>query len=137
MNQVVSAYDGQVNWIYRHFPLTSLHPDASKKAEATECVGEIGGNDKFWQYLDKVFAESTSVDNLAVAAANLGIDQDDFQECLDSGRHADKIRSHSSQAQAAGGRGTPYSIIIVDDQTIPINGALPFEQVKSLIDQVL
>ncbi len=137
MKQVLDAYNGQVNWVYRHFPLTSLHPDASKKAEATECVGELGGNDKFWQYLDKLFAESTSVANLATAASNLGINQSDFQECLDSGRYADKVRDHSGQAQAAGGRGTPHSIIVVDGQTIPINGALPFEQVKSLIDQVL
>ena len=54
MQQVVSDYKGQVNWVYRHFPLISLHPDAQLKANATECVGEQGGNDKFWQYLDKL-----------------------------------------------------------------------------------
>jgi len=54
MQQVISDYKGQVNWVYRHFPLTSLHPDAMLKANAVECVGEIGGNDKFLQYLDKL-----------------------------------------------------------------------------------
>lgn len=54
LQQVVADYKGQINWVYRHFPLTSLHPNALLKAQATECVGEQGGNDKFWQYLDKL-----------------------------------------------------------------------------------
>lgn len=54
MQQVVSDYKGQVNWVYRHFPLTSLHPDAMLKANAVECVGAQGGNEKFWQYLDRL-----------------------------------------------------------------------------------
>jgi protein-disulfide isomerase len=57
MVQLMEKYDGKINWVYRHFPLTSLHPDAFKKAEAAECVGELGGNDKFWQYL-KLLSDS-------------------------------------------------------------------------------
>jgi protein-disulfide isomerase len=137
MQQVVDEYDGQVNWVYRHFPLASLHPNASKKSEATECVGELGGNDKFWQYLDKLFAESTPVADLATSASSIGINQDDFQECLDSGRHTAKVKDHINQAQAAGGRGTPHSIIVVDGQTVPIQGAQPFAQIQQMLDGLL
>jgi protein-disulfide isomerase len=49
---LVEDYDGQVNWVYRHFPLDQLHPDARKKAEATECAGDLGGSEKFWEVLD-------------------------------------------------------------------------------------
>ncbi|MBT4516971.1 MAG: thioredoxin domain-containing protein [Candidatus Komeilibacteria bacterium] len=52
MKQIITDYDGQVNWVYRHFPLTNLHPDATKKAEAAECAGDVGGSDKFWQFVD-------------------------------------------------------------------------------------
>ena len=54
MKQVMTDYDGQVNWVYRHFPLTSLHPDAAKKAAAAECAGNIAGSEKFWQFVDSL-----------------------------------------------------------------------------------
>ncbi len=55
MHQVINEYDN-VNWVYRHFPLPSLHPDATRKAEASECAGDLGGNDKFWEFIDIIEA---------------------------------------------------------------------------------
>lgn len=54
MQEVMDSYgkDGKVAWVMRHFPLTQLHPDAFNKAEASECVAELGGNDKFWKFVD-------------------------------------------------------------------------------------
>lgn len=54
MLEVMNTYgkEGKVAWVYRHFPLTQLHPDAANKAEASECVAELGGNDKFWEFVD-------------------------------------------------------------------------------------
>jgi protein-disulfide isomerase len=54
MQEVMKTYgdSGKVAWVYRHFPLTQLHPDAANKAEASECVAELGGNDKFWAFVD-------------------------------------------------------------------------------------
>ncbi len=42
-------------WVYRHFPLRSIHPYAQKLAEASECVWEQKGDDGFWAFADKVF----------------------------------------------------------------------------------
>ena len=42
-----------------------------------------------------------------------------------------------AQGEAAGVRGTPFSVIIKGEQKIPIPGALPFEQVKTLLDPLL
>jgi len=57
MQSVVDNYDpGDVAWVYRHFPLTNLHPTAAVKAEASECIAELGGNDAFWDFLDILFA---------------------------------------------------------------------------------
>ena len=56
MNEIKDRYDDQVTWVYRHLPLLSLHPDAGKLAEATECVAELGGNDAFWKFTDLIFA---------------------------------------------------------------------------------
>lgn len=142
MNQVLSQYDGQVNWIYRHFPLTSLHPNAAKEAEATECAGELGGNDGFWAYTDRLFEITPSNNGLQLSqlpeiAGDVGLDVGKFQECLDSSRYASKVQDHGRQAQTAGGRGTPYSVILAGDQKVPVNGALPFEQVKSMLDALI
>lgn len=56
MKQVLEDYDGQVNWVYRHFPLPTLHPDAPRKAAAAECAGHIGGNNTFWAFVDSLSA---------------------------------------------------------------------------------
>lgn len=54
MQEIMDSYgkDGKVAWVYRHFPLTQLHPDAFNKAEASECITAKGGNDKFWSFVD-------------------------------------------------------------------------------------
>lgn len=56
MHQTIDAYNGKVAWVYRHFPLTSIHPLAESGAIATECAATLGGNDMFWKYLDALFA---------------------------------------------------------------------------------
>lgn len=142
MNQVVAEYDGKVNWIYRHFPLASLHPKAQREAEATECAGDQKGNDGFWAYTDRLFEITPSNNGLADSqltdiAKYVGLNINTFEECLDSGKFASKVQGQANDAQAAGGRGTPYSVIIAGDQKIPIPGALPFDSVKSTLDSLL
>lgn len=138
MQKISEEYKGKVSWVYRHFPLPSLHPNAFKKAEATECVGSLGGNDKFWPFLDKLVTDKTlTMDKLGEVAASFGVNATKFQECLDSGKFTEKVQNQADQAVKAGGRGTPYSVILIDDQKLPINGALPYEQVKAQIDALL
>lgn len=56
MQQLVSTYsESDFAWVYRHLPLTSIHPKAQPFAEASECAAEIGGNDGFWAFADAVF----------------------------------------------------------------------------------
>lgn len=53
--QIVDDYPGQVKWIYKNFPLSSIHPSAQSAAEAAECAAEQGGNEAFWAYGDLLF----------------------------------------------------------------------------------
>ena len=135
-NQILKDYSGKVKLAYRNFPLEQLHPEAPKKAEAIECVGELGGNDKVWTFLDKLFVATSrpTVAQLGDVVKGLGIDKNKFQECLDSGRYAQKVATQSIAAQEAGARGTPYSVILVGDQKIPINGAYPYSDIKTILD---
>ncbi len=138
VNQLLKDYDGKIKVAYRHFPLPSLHPEAPKKAEAIECVGELGGNDKVWAFMDKLFvATKPTLAQLPNIVKNLGLDSAKFTECLNSGKYTAKVNEQSQQAQAAGAQGTPYSVVLMGDQKVPINGAYPIAEIKTILDGLL
>ncbi|MFC1687319.1 DsbA family protein [Patescibacteria group bacterium] len=142
IQQVVDNYDGQVNWVYRHFPLSSLHQKAAKEAEAAECAGELGGNDGFWAFTDRLYEITPSNDGLLESqlsdiAEYAGIDVTKFEDCLSSGKYTQKIQDAVTAATAAGGQGTPYSVIVSGDQQIPVSGAQPYEQFTAVVDSLL
>lgn len=174
MKRVMDEYggDGKVAWVYRHFPIPSLHPKAQKQAEALECAAEQGGNEMFWKYTDKVYEttqsnnsldsgvynepkdaplgpdgkpyytqktprSATDAGQLSDIAAELGLDVPRFEECLKSDKFAERVQTDVDEVVAAGGGGTPHSIMIVDGEQVPIEGAQPFDVVKGLIDSML
>lgn len=55
VKQALTEYGDKIALVYRHYPLESLHPYARPLALGSECVTELGGKDKFWEYHDKVF----------------------------------------------------------------------------------
>jgi len=142
MQRLIEEYPNDVNWVYRHFPLTSLHSKAIKEAEATECAGELAGNDGFWKYIDRLYEITPSNDGLDPAqlpqiAEDVGINREKFEECLNSGKYTQKVNDQAEEGVTAGAQGTPYSIIVVGDQKIPVSGAVPFEQLKTIVDSAL
>jgi len=149
VEQVIDEYgkSGKVLVIYRHFPLDELHSKARKEAQAAECANEIGGNDAFWAYANKIFEITPSNDRLDLAhlpqiAKEIGLDRSKFEACLAGdmrgGKYADHIEANYQDAIASGGKGTPYSLVIsAKGQIFPINGAQPYEAVKAIIDVAL
>lgn len=143
MKQVMSTYDGEVAWVYRHFPIAQLHARASKEAEATECATELGGNQVFWKYIDKIFDTTNSNDSLDPSelpkiATAIGLDGPAFNTCLSSGKYTEFVKKSVEEAVKAGARGTPYSVIIAKSgEKVVINGAEPFASVKIKIDALL
>ena len=143
MQQVVRDYAGKVSWVYRHFPIAQLHAKAGKEAEATECANELGGNQAFWKYIDKLFETTNSNDSLdpkelPKIAVAVGLNEAAFNTCLSNGRYTEFITKSVEDAVKAGARGTPYSIIITrGGEKVLINGAEPIDMVKSKIDALL
>jgi protein-disulfide isomerase len=144
MKQIMAEYGqgGQVAWVYRNFPLQQLHPNAPKLAAAAECVAELGGNDAFWTFTDEVFEgrgtnESTDLTKLPEFAEKAGVDKDKFQVCFNSGKYDDKIQADYQAAIAAGGNGTPYTVVLVGDQKGSISGAQSYSTVKQIVDGLL
>lgn len=144
MKKVITEYgqDGRVAWVYRHFPLDAIHSQARKEAEATECANELGGNDKFWEYVDKIFEITPSnngldLDLLPQIAVNIGLDELNFKTCLDSGKYADHIEKDLEDSQNAGAGGTPYSVVISKNGKTSISGAQPYSKIKEVIEKAL
>lgn len=140
MLKIADEYKDKVKWVYRHFPLSSLHPNAQKAAEATECATELGGNDGFWKFVDKILGDSgqSTPEKLATYAKDIGLDEAKFKSCLDSGKYTQKVQDDYNDAAAAGGQGTPYSVLIdKKGEKSAINGAQPYESVKAMIDAKL
>lgn len=52
VKQLLKEYSGKVRFYYKQFPLTQIHPNAQKAAEASLCAADQG---KFWEFHDKVF----------------------------------------------------------------------------------
>ena len=131
MKQVEERYKGQVRVVFRHFPL-NIHPNAPKAAEAGACANEQG---KFWELHDKMFANQggLAVEGLKRMAGEAGVQAEKFNECLDSGRHAETWRKDMEEGTAAGVTGTPA--FFVNGRFI--NGAQPLDTFSRLIDDEL
>ena len=136
MQRLLKEYDGQVRWVYRHFPL-SFHPFGQAAAIASECASEQG---KFWEYADKLFdnQEAFSADNFKIWAGEIGLNKSKFQTCLESGKFAARVKQDLDGGSASGITGTPGTIIIGQDgQTQLVPGAVPYEQLKAQVDSAL
>lgn len=146
MNQIMDEYgaSGQVAWVYRHFPIDQLHPvKARNEATALECANELGGNDKFWAYADRLFEITPSNNNLDQGelpkiAEYVGLDVNQFNSCLTSGKYAEHIEADYQNALETGGQGTPWSIVMgKNGKKYPVNGAMPYASVKQIIELAL
>lgn len=132
IEKVLADYSGKVRFIYRNYPINSIHQYAQKAAEAGECAADQG---KFWEMHDKMFANQSAltVANLKSYAKDLGLNQEQFDSCLDSGKYASRVNQQSAEAEAAGLTGTPGTFI----NNVFINGAYPYETFKATIDNLL
>ena len=146
MQQVMDEYgkNGKVAWVYRHFPLDSIHSQARTEAVASECANELGGSDAFWKYADRFFelTPSNNQTNIATVlpqiAREIGLDETKFNSCLASKKYDKHIQDDLDNATATGGNGTPWSIVVTaSGKKYPLSGAQPYEAVKQLIELAL
>ncbi len=106
VKQVLDRYPGKVKWIFRDFPIETLHPDASRAHEAARCAGAQG---KFWEYHDVLFERSPrqARADLEQYAVELGLEAGAFAQCLDSRRHEPAVAADIQEGASLGVDGTP------------------------------
>lgn len=147
MNQIMDKYgkDGKVSWVYRHYwserktaDGNIFHPKAGVSAEASECVAEIGGNQKFFEYLDLLFrGQPTSLSNLEGLATTIGIDATKFKTCTTSKKYAKKVQDQYEEGKASGVGGTPTSFIVTKKGVYPVEGAMPYSDFEQVVEAAL
>jgi protein-disulfide isomerase len=138
MPQILSNYGDKIRFVFMNFPLSQIHENAEKAAEAGECANEQGA---FWQFHDIMFQNQSAltVDNLKSYAAQLNLDTAKFNECLDSGKMADPVAADMAVAEKAAQDagltrfGTPAFFINGNN----LAGAQPYDVFKVAIDAAL
>ena len=145
MPQIEREYikTGKLKYVARDFPLESIHPLAFKAAEAAHCAGEQG---KYWEMHSRLFENqrALSLKDLPQHAQALGLDAPKFQQCLESGKYASRIRKDLADGQKAGITGTPGFFLGVTEPNDPkvkalrvLKGAQPYASFKDAIDSLL
>lgn len=143
LQRIVAEYPGKVAWVFRHFPLDNIHPKARKEAEATECANDLGGNEKFWTYLDRLYEITPSNNRLDPAelpriAEYVGLNRAKFEQCLESGKYVQRVAEDLDDALAAGAQGTPYTMVVAPNgRKFAILGAQPYASVKLVVEIAL
>ncbi len=134
VERIFAEYGDKVRWVYRHFPLDSIHPAARPAAEASECAAEQG---KFWEFHDEIFANQSRLSSgktlYTEIARDLKLDMDKFTDCVDARKYQNKVQTQTNDGLAVGVTGTPGSFL----NGIELGGALPYEQLKPMIDDLL
>lgn len=135
MKKIMNDYgkSGNVAWVYRHYPLDKamsdgsiLHPNAGREAQATECAGALGGNEKFWTYTNRLYEITPSVTSnspggldqkeLPKIAKFAGINVEDFNNCLATNKFKEKVESHFLEGVNIGINGTPSNIFVLENK---------------------
>jgi protein-disulfide isomerase len=126
---------GKVRFGFVNFAF--LGSESTWAAEAAECASD---QNKYWEYHDKLYNSQAgenqgafNKDNLKKFAADLGLDTQTFNECLDSGKYTSLIQADTQASSAFGVQSTPT--FLIDGQ--PVVGAQPFEVFQQTIDPLL
>ena len=134
LEEIRQKYGDKVKIVYRDFPLESIHPHAFRAAEAAGCAFEQG---KFWEYHNWLFSNQAKFgegDKTFLAAAKeLKLNDDQFKQCLSSGKRAAEIRKDIEDGTKYGVNSTPTFFV----NGKAIRGALPLENFSELIDEEL
>lgn len=131
IEQTLKPYGNRIHFVIRNFPLTSIHANAFRAAQAAAAANAQG---KFWEYIDYLFKNQAAldVDSLKKYATQVGLDRKRFDAEFESGRYDEQIRQDIQDGELYGVEATP---------TIFINGVVltefSAEGLKAAIDKAL
>ena len=121
---------GKVKMIFKDF--TIIGQDSITAANAAHCAQEQG---KFWEYHDALYdnwsGENTgwaSITNLVQIAKDVGLNQDQFNQCMNQSKYMQVVQGSVTDANTLGLTGTPDFFIIAPDNSVTkVVGAEPYQ----------
>lgn len=129
---IKETYGNRIRFVFKHFPLRSIHPHAEGAAVAAQCAMKQG---KFWKYNDILFDNQSNLaaDALVRYAAEVGLDVAAFQKCIADPKVKAKVLADLDSGLKLGITGTPGFLL----NGVKISGAQPFENFRQAIEQSL
>jgi Na+:H+ antiporter, NhaA family len=106
VDALIGRFGDDLRYVFRHLPLSDVHPNAILAAEAAEAAAAQGA---FWEMHDRLFTHADQLEppDLLTHAAALGLDLERFSRELGIGVHAARVREDVASAEASGATGTP------------------------------
>ncbi|MDQ7009105.1 MAG: DsbA family protein [Candidatus Gracilibacteria bacterium] len=145
IEEVMKAYDGKVNFVFKQFPL-GFHAQAQMEAEALLCAGDLNGTDKYYEFINKIFAgsktngRSYTKESISELGSTIGIDKTKLLSCITSGKFTEKAKAEMAEGQSLFGiTGTPGNVLINNKtgKWDKLPGAYPTAAFKEKIDLLL
>jgi protein-disulfide isomerase len=126
---LLETYPQQIRFVYRDFPLVNIHPNARPAAEAAQCAFAQG---RFWEFHNGIFQNQSRMGEALYLelAAELGLDQAEFEQCVNSRRFADEVAADMNAARELGITGTPTFFI----NGRPLVGSQPLQAFVAIIE---
>ncbi len=104
---------GALNFVFRHYALDTRFPFAMSGALATECAGELGGEDAFWHFADRLFEDDEIAEgDFAALAAERSIDPQQLRKCMGEFRVEMDIRNKMYQGWRWGFASVPAFFLV-------------------------
>ena len=130
--ELLKKYNGKIKVVHKDLPLEAIHPQARPAAEAARCAGEQG---KFWEYHDKLYADSPKLgtEELKSAAKEVGLNVPSFDQCFTSAKYRSAVQKDLNDGAQLGLTGTPTFFINGRE----MSGAQPLDAFSAIIDEEL
>ena len=149
LKQLRNEYKDKTAFVYRHFPLTQIHPHSFDESKAIACAGTLGGGSKFYEYIDALYGYTSAHQTTQLPATgktdlalNVGLDKTAFENCLANPATDNIINTSISDGVQAGVQGTPATFILLKtkkgyETVSSVDGARPYEYIKAAIEEAL
>ncbi len=136
LRNIMEEYKDRVKFVWKDFPLMTIHPNARIAANAARCAESQG---KFWEYHDRLFEtqegwspERNPKDRFVQFAREIGLNEADFTKCYDDRQFDEKVMADVREGEGNGVNATPT--FYINDRQAQVRSEA---QWRSVLNQVL
>jgi protein-disulfide isomerase len=142
-------YKDKIAFVYRHFPLTQIHPHAHDESKGIICAGQLGGAKAYYEYMDALYGYKSNNQTTQLPAtgkediaANIGLDKAAFLSCMKKEDVGIAVDASINDGVQAGVQGTPTTFVLTKTRkgyevVAALDGARPYEYMQAALEEAL